>query len=401
MTALKVESWIWYAMVIMVAASRYVSRYMTLRSLRRFQLDDYGMLIVLCFYTTMIATINIVRNTSSNLQRRLPPGFDLATLTPSGKAEREYGSKLVLVVEQCQCVTIWGAKLCLLVLYLRLTQFRWENVGIKVLIGYVIGSFVIMEVLYFAVWCRPFHEYWAVPTNSSQCDAATNHLITNAVFNLSSDCIMLAIGLPMFLRMKLPWKKKLPLVVIFSLGVFVILAAILNKVYSFTQPFGSMWSYWYVRESSTALLVANLPFVWKFWAKITGINSLTGATRQDPTQADSGRGGSDRKESLMNLPGLFSESPPSSQRRGSNTSNGLTLMEMLRGDPPPKAQPELRRYDSNDVLPAMQKVVINDGPARETLRREHSNQERRQSTTPPSSALPPSIQSSWSAGSFV
>lgn len=82
---------------------------------------------------------------------------------------------------------------------------RWENIGIKILIGYVIGTFVIMEILYFGVWCRPFHEYWAVPTNSSQCDAATNHLITNAVFNLSSDCIMLAIGLPMFLRMKLPW----------------------------------------------------------------------------------------------------------------------------------------------------------------------------------------------------
>lgn len=291
---------------------------------------------------------------------------------------------------------VWGAKLCLCILYLRLTQFRWENVGIKILIGYVIGSFIIMEILYFAVWCRPFHEYWAVPTNSSQCDAATNHLITNAVFNLSSDCIMLAIGLPMFLRMKLPWKKKLPLVVIFSLGVFVILAAILNKVYSFSQPFGALWTYWYVRESSTALLVANLPFVWKFWAKITGINSLTGATRQGTTRADSGR-----KDSLVNLPGLFSESPPSSQRQGSTTSNGLTLMEMLRGDPPTKVEADLRRYNTNDVLPPMQKVMINDGPARETLRREQSNQERRQSVTPPSSALPPSIQSSWSAGSFV
>jgi len=50
-----------------------------------------------------------------------------------------------------------------------------------------------------------FYEYWQVPTNSVQCDAATNHLITNAVFNLSSDCIMIAIALPMFLRLQLPY----------------------------------------------------------------------------------------------------------------------------------------------------------------------------------------------------
>jgi hypothetical protein len=53
---------------------------------------------------------------------------------------------------------------------------------------------------------------------------------------------MLAVGLPIFLRMRLPWRKKIPLVGVFSLGIFVILASILNKVYSFTEPFGSMWT---------------------------------------------------------------------------------------------------------------------------------------------------------------
>ncbi len=92
---------------------------------------------------------------------------------------------------------------------------------------------------------------------------------------------MLAIGLPMFLRMKLPWKKKIPLIGIFSLGVFTILSAVLNKWYSFTQPFGAQWTYWYVRESSTALLVANLPFVWTFWRRISGHpRSIKGQSRQ-------------------------------------------------------------------------------------------------------------------------
>lgn len=130
---------------------------MTLGSFRKFQADDYLMTVVLCFYTTLIVTINIVRHTSSNL---LPPGYPVSSLTPQDKATREFGSKLILVVEQCQCVTIWGTKISLILLYLRITTVHRENLAVKVLLGYVIGTFIIMDILYFGVWCQPFHNYW-------------------------------------------------------------------------------------------------------------------------------------------------------------------------------------------------------------------------------------------------
>jgi hypothetical protein len=136
------------------------------------------------------------------------------------------------------------------------------NLAVRILAGYIAGSFVVMEILYFAVWCRPFHNYWAVPTPNIQCSAATDHLITNAVFNISSDLIMLVIGFSLFIRSTLPFDRKLIMACIFGLGIFVVLAAVLNKYYSFTHPFGSQWTFWYVRESSTAMVVANLPFCW-------------------------------------------------------------------------------------------------------------------------------------------
>lgn len=117
-------------------------------------------------------------------------------------------------------------------------------------------------------------ETRAVPTPNEQCNAATNHLITNAVFNLSSDTILLSIALPMFIRSKLPPRKKIALVLVFGLGIFVILAAILNKYYSFTEPFGNMWTYWYVRESSTALLVANLPYMWTLLRRVLPFKAM-------------------------------------------------------------------------------------------------------------------------------
>lgn len=115
------------------------------------------MLVVLCFFLTLIVTINIVADSSSNL---LPRGFDPDTLTDSDISERRFGSKLVLVVEQCQCVVIWGVKTCLVIMYLRLTSLRLENIAIRVLAAYIGLSFAIMEILYLGVWCRPFSNYW-------------------------------------------------------------------------------------------------------------------------------------------------------------------------------------------------------------------------------------------------
>lgn len=60
------------------------------------------MVFTLAAYTVVIVTINIVANVDTNL---LPPGFDVATLSHSDILSREYGSKMVLVVEQCQCAT--------------------------------------------------------------------------------------------------------------------------------------------------------------------------------------------------------------------------------------------------------------------------------------------------------
>jgi hypothetical protein len=106
-----------------------------------------------------------VVKTSSNL---IEPGEDIAKFSKAEIEDRIYGSKLVLVVEQMQILTIWTVKACLLVMYRRMTLVLPQR---RIVIGtaiYVGTAFVVMEVLYFGVWCRPFDQYWAVPPNSSK-----------------------------------------------------------------------------------------------------------------------------------------------------------------------------------------------------------------------------------------
>ena len=150
-----------------------------------------------------------------------------------------------------------------------------------------------MEVLFFAAWCRPFHNYWSVPAANPQCSTYHDHLILNTAINVSSDLMMLCIPLPVLIRAQLPLKKKLILCIVFSIGVFVIISAILSKYYSFSLPYGVDWVrlfitrqfmstfanfrpkvHWYVREVSTAVIVANMPHLWALVRRIFNLRAF-------------------------------------------------------------------------------------------------------------------------------
>ena len=55
-----------------------------------------------------------------------------------------------------------------------------------------------------------------------QCSAATNHLITNTVFNISSDVMIILIPMPLFLKSQISIKKKVILCGVFALGTFTV-----------------------------------------------------------------------------------------------------------------------------------------------------------------------------------
>ena len=57
------------------------------------------------------------------------------------------------------------------------------------------------------------------------------------------------------------------------IDVTKIVAAVLNKFYSFTNPFGTEWTEWYLRESYTAILCANLPLTYPLIQRVFGLKS--------------------------------------------------------------------------------------------------------------------------------
>lgn len=310
-----------------------VSRALLFRSLGRLQYDDWIMgIFITGSYTVLMVALNVVHNTGSNL---LPPGFDFSTLTDKQTSDRIHGSKFSLVAEQMQISVVWGCKTCLLLLYHRLTQAAApkSNLAIKILAVYIAFGFVIMELLYFTAWCRPFHHYWALITETPQCNALINHRITNAVFNISSDIIMLCIALSLFARSLLPLKRKLVLYGVFSIGIFAIIAAVLNKYYSFTNPYKQSWVTWYCREASTAIIVANLPFTWTLLRRLFSLGAFDEQHPPPPTYHSSRTAGGRRNTRVHHSSHGSGESHgKQSHNQGSKGSHAMSLIGSISSE---------------------------------------------------------------------
>ena len=156
---------------------------------------------------------------------------------------------------------IYTIKTCMLIMYTRLTLGLATQKMVMYLAVYVAIGWVSTEIAFFTA-CRPFNGYWAMPPPNPQCTTLQHYAIVQACFNISSDTLMLFIPIPLLIRLHAPWKQKAVLLIIFSMGIFVILAAILTKVFNLSNVWDPSYMLWYTREASVAIYVSNLPMIW-------------------------------------------------------------------------------------------------------------------------------------------
>ncbi|KZF23932.1 hypothetical protein L228DRAFT_244794 [Xylona heveae TC161] len=268
------ESIIFYSIAVIIFGGRIWSRIISTGSIKRLKIDDYVMIVTFCFYTALLVLLQIAARYATNLID--PADIPKVLANPKDVADRIFGSKIDIGVEQCMLVTLWGVKASILALYHKLTIGLRQNLFVKILAGYVAFGFVFIEITFFFVYCRPFSDYWAVPPRDYQCANYFKYCVTQTVFNISSDALMLAIPIPLIVKTQLPPLKKGILLAVFSLGIFVIVAAILNKYYNFSFPTIPVYMVWHIRESSTSIYVSNLMCWWPLLRMLFGLRSFSG-----------------------------------------------------------------------------------------------------------------------------
>lgn len=166
-----------------------------------------------------MASINVSSRWATNLYEP----WEFATFTAQDIRDRIYGSKIVILLEQSMLICTWTTKCCMLLMYNRLAARLWHEQAIRVISVYVVLGFFACELAWF-LSCRLFWGYWALPVPDPQCATYQHYSITQATFNISSDILMLCVGLMLVSKARLPPAKKVLLVAVFSCGLFVVLA---------------------------------------------------------------------------------------------------------------------------------------------------------------------------------
>ncbi|KXG49336.1 uncharacterized protein PGRI_032060 [Penicillium griseofulvum] len=280
------ETWALYSVGVLGAVLRFTARLRRL-GVRNLQVDDYLMIFAVLWYTILCVALNqVASGGGSNLMTE----EDKLSLTDQIIKERVRGSKWVFVSEHSFILCVWSLKGCMLVIYARITEGLKQKRWINYLAIYVALGFVATELSLFLM-CRPLTDYWAVlPTPDYQCSSYQYYEIVQGCISISADIFMLLIAIPMLVQVRVPVKQKLILVVLFGMGIFVIVAAVLNKVYCLVPSLISyVYMNWYFREATVAILVTNLPLIWSLLRDVfPALKSWTGGSKRGTDRYRSG-----------------------------------------------------------------------------------------------------------------
>ncbi|KAF4554602.1 Hypothetical protein D9617_4g003570 [Elsinoe fawcettii] len=271
------ESWALFGVGALTFALRVFTK---LWFLKRFDIDDYVSILAFGLYLGLLVTLNfIAQSGGSNLY---DPG-DEVYFTPKVISDRIYNSKIVVVSEQFMLCTIYALKASVILFYLRLTQGLPKQKIIRYVAISIILAFVGTQICFFTA-CQPFSGYWAVPPPSAECTTLRIYGIVQGVFNIPTDLFMLCATVPVIYRLQVPLKQKVLIGGLFSLGVVVLLMAVLAKAYNNSNYYSSGYMLWYIREASTATYVANLPHIWPLIRHV--FPCLRGTTRANYTTSN-------------------------------------------------------------------------------------------------------------------
>ncbi|KAJ4018271.1 hypothetical protein NW761_015059 [Fusarium oxysporum] len=118
----------------------------------------------------------------------------------------------------------------------------------------------------------PFHKIWQVYPDPGWLCTPQNKatFYTVLILNILTDLCILLIPIPVLLPMQISTIRKVGLIILFSMGIFCMLAAVLRVVLIFKlnqQGVSAMWS---MREDFVAIFVGQAPMVYpilkrRFW----------------------------------------------------------------------------------------------------------------------------------------
>lgn len=287
-------------------------------------LDDWFILLALLTCVPS-AVLNVTMLAKSGL------GKDIWTLTP---AEITEFAKAFWIITLLYFSEVFILKLSLLFFYLRI----FPNQGIRRLL-YMTIAFDVMFGLSFvfaaAFQCIPVSDNWEGwrKPGGGQCLDQSKIAWANAAVSITLDVWMLLLPMSRLRDLKLHWKKKVGVGLMFCVGTFVTVVSIvrLSSLLQFRGSANLTWDYfdvslWSTVEITIGIICACMPslrmILVRVWPKIFDGTLVRRATYYYPR---GGQGGNNSKSLESSGRGTTTDK---SKSKGSRASRGSW---MLRG----------------------------------------------------------------------
>ncbi|KAL2200365.1 hypothetical protein P885DRAFT_27374 [Corynascus similis CBS 632.67] len=142
--------------------------------------------------------------------------------------KRSIASGLVLLSRVLYAATLWVLKYAIVEFFRRLnvTWRRTYDLALLFIRGFLIATFIAV-VISDLVECQPFNHYWQVlPDPGGQCRQGYAQLLTMAVCNVMTDLMLVVLPVPVILSSSMSAKRKLQLVLLFSLSLAPVIVTI-------------------------------------------------------------------------------------------------------------------------------------------------------------------------------
>ncbi|CAI7668271.1 unnamed protein product [Penicillium manginii] len=279
------EAFTLLAVAIVVIGLRTTARWVMVGP-RNFQADDYLMLLACVVYgletgaAYMVGAwfMGLANNSMTDEQRR--------TLSHSSEEYRLRvgGSKVQVAGWSLYTLLLWLLKTCMAIFYSRLTA-GLINMRVRIHVAYgLIATTYIATICSILFGCYPLHKNWQIyPDPGNHCQPAVSKIdiYVTVVLNVATDIYLISIPAPMLFKARLRWREKLELLVLFSGGLFVMMAGILRCVLILTagangaQQAGS----WACRETFVAVVIGNMPMIYPLIRRVARRAGLFITTR--------------------------------------------------------------------------------------------------------------------------
>ncbi|KAF3004843.1 hypothetical protein E8E13_004733 [Curvularia kusanoi] len=281
----------WIGVIGMIVAAIFLGMriYTKVVFARNFSADD-GALLVAWSLSVTIQTIILFQYSRGTL------GIHIWEI-PASKINSTFN--LISVATILYCPFLAAAKFSLLFFYLKLSPLRWFRMAVYASMFLVVG-YNIALVFPLIFTCTPVKKNFDVFVTDGSCLDRTPIYMATAVLNMITDVLLLALPLPMIVKLQMPTVQKAGLICVFGVGAATCVTSGVRLVLLFPmlKTLDQTWAIvtpgiWILIEANLVIITGALPTLRLFFRhvapRLIGESSVRSRSKK-PTVGGSGYG---------------------------------------------------------------------------------------------------------------